>query len=129
MPPIKEISFDKGIKIVGDGIPSVDIAIADFPKVPPGEAEKEREMEGILTRDLQANYEVKILLSDIAIENPDDRVLQDPPILLPCERIEKIAGKNYLITIRMFVEVHIYSVNPLKYNICCSDNPITGEWW
>ena len=126
MPAIKEISFADGIRIEGDGIPSVWIKEIDFPKIPPGEAEKEREMEGILTRDLQANYEEKVLLSSL---EADDRLLQALPILLPCERIEKISGKDYLITTRMFVQVHLYSLSPLKYTIRCSDDPITGEWW
>ncbi len=129
MPPIKEISFADGIRIVGDGIPSVWVKQADFPKISPGEAEKEREMEGQLTKTIQANYEEKKLLSDLALENPDDRVLQPSPVLLPCERIEKISGKDYLVTIRMFVQVYVYSYSSLRYNICCSDNPITGVWW
>ena len=124
MPPIREVNLSDGIRIEGSGVPSVWIKQADFPKIPPGEAEKEREMEGILSRDLQANYEVKTLLSEF----PDD----DPVRLgqlLPIERIEKIKGKDYLITTQMYVAVHIYSTNPLKYTVKCSNEPIGGEWW
>ena len=127
MPPIKSIDFSDGIRIVGsDFLPTVWIKEKDFPKIPPGEAEKEREMEGILSRDIQANYEVKTLLSGFLADDP---VRQSPPILLPVERIEKISGKDYLITTLMFVQVHVYSLSPLKYTIVCSDLPIGGEWW
>ena len=124
MPLIKSVDFSDGIRIIGSGIPYAWIKKADFPKIAPGEAEKEREMEGILSRDIQANYEVKTLLSDIPNDDPV-RLGQ----LLPCERIEKIAGKNYLITTIMYVQVHVFSTSPLKYTVRCSDYPITGEWW
>ena len=124
MPSIKQIDFSDGIRIEGSGIPDVWIKEEAFPKISPGEAEKEREMEGILSRDIQANYEVKTLLSDIPNDDPV-RLGQ----LLPCERIEKIAGKNYLITTIMYVQVHVFSTSPLKYTVRCSDLPITGEWW
>lgn len=124
MPPIREISFADGVKIVGDGIPSVDIAIAQFPQT--GTLANR---EAALNKLIQEQYEVKTLLSDLLADNPDERVFQDPPVLLPCERIEKIVGKNYLITTTMFIQVHIYSLSPLKYTIRCSDEPITEEWW
>jgi len=126
MPPIKSVDFSDGIRIVGSGIPPVWIKKADFPKISPGEAEKEREMEGILTRDVQSNYEVKTPLSDFP---SDDPVKQDPPQLLPNERIEKVTGKDYLITTVMYVAVHVFSTSPLKYTVRCSDESIGGEWW
>ena len=121
MPPIKEISFANGIKIVGDGIPSVDIAFAQFPST--GTLGNR---EANLNKLIQGKYEEKVLLSSL---EADDRVRQLSPMLLPCERIEKIGGKGYLITTVMYVKIHLYSLSPLKYNICCSDEPITGEWW
>ena len=124
MPSIKSVDFSDGIRIEGSGIPSVWIHEKDFPKIPPGEAEKEKEMEGILSHDLQANYEVKTLLSDFP--NNDPVKLGQ---LLPNERIEKITGKDYLITTIMYVVVHVYSTSPLKYTVRCSDEPIGGEWW
>ena len=129
MPSIKGIDFSDGIRIIGSGIPSAWIKEADFPKISPGEAEKEREMEGILTSDLQANYEVKTLLSDVPDINADDPLMQDPPILEQNERIEKIRGKDTLITTLMYAAVHIFSTSPLKYTVRCSDSPIGGEWW
>jgi len=123
MPPIKSIDFSDGIRIVGsDFLPTVWIKEKDFPKIPPGEAEKEREMEGILSRDIQANYEVKTLLSEFPSDDPV-RLGQ----LLPNERIEKISGKSYLITTVMYVKVHVFSTSPLKYTVRCSDLPITEE--
>ena len=124
MPLIKSVDLSDGIKIVGSGIPDVWVKEKDFPKISPGEAEKEREMEGILTKDLRANYEVKTLLSEFPNDDPV-KLGQ----LLPNERIEKIAGKDYLITTIMYVAVHVYSTSPLKYTIQCSDFPIGGEWW
>jgi len=126
MPPIKSVDFSDGIRIEGSGIPDVWVKEKDFPKIPPGEAEKEREMEGILSRDLQANYEVKTLLSEFP---SDDSVRQDPPQLVPNERIERIKGRDYLITTIMYVQAHVFSTNPLKYTVRCSDSPIGGEWW
>ena len=124
MPPIKSVDLSDGIRIEGSGIPDVWIKKADFPKISPGEAEKEREMEGILTRDVQSNYEVKTPLSDFPSDDPV-KLGQ----LLPTERIEKITGKDYLITTVMYVACHVFSTSPLKYTIRCSDLPIGGEWW
>ena len=129
MPPIRQIDLSDGIRIVGSGVPSVWIKESEFPKISPGEAEKEREMEGRLTSDLQANYEVKTLLSDIPDINDEDPLMQDPPILTQNERIEKIKGKDTLITTLMYVAVHIFATSPLKYTIRCSNSPIGGEWW
>lgn len=129
MPPIKEVDLSDGIRVVGSGVPSVWIKESEFPHIPPGEAEKEREMEGILSRDLQANYEVKTLLTDI---DPEDPVRQNPPQLFINERIEKIKGKDYLIITTMYVSVHVFSTSPLKYTIKCQNRelgPIGGEWW
>ena len=127
MPPIKGVDLSDGIRIIGSGVPSIWIKLKDFPKVSPGEAEKEREMEGILTRDIQSNYEVKTLLSDYP---PEDPVSLGQ--LLINERSEKIKGKNYIVAVTMYVAVHIFSANPLKYTVCCQNsraNPIGGEWW
>lgn len=129
MPPIKSIDFSDGIRITSNNFPEVWIKEKDFPKIPPGEAEKEREMEGILSRDLQANYEVKTLLSEYP---PDDPVMQDPPRLLINERIEKIKGKDYVVAITMYIAVHVYSTSPLKYTVKCQNSragSIGGEWW
>jgi len=129
MPPIKSVDFSDGIRIIGSGVPTVWIKEADFPKISPSEAEKEREMEGILSRDIQANYEVKTLLSEYP---DDDPCKQDPPQLLINERIEKIKGKDYLVAVTMYVSVHIFSTSPLKYTIKCQNSrlgAIGGEWW
>lgn len=127
MPPIRQVDLSDGIRIVGSGVPSVWIKEADFPKIPLGEAEKEREMEGILSRDIQANYEVKTLLS----EYPDDDPVRQGQLLIN-ERIEKIKGKNYLVSVQMYVAVHVYSTSPLKYTVICQNSrsgAIGGEWW
>ena len=120
MPAIKEISFTNGIKIVGDGIPSVDITIAQFPNT--GTLANR---QTAINKLIQDYYEDRKLLSDFP---SDDPVRQNPPVLcLPYERIEKIGGKDYLITTLMFVKVIFYSLSPLKYNIRCSDLPILAS--
>ena len=116
MPAIREISFQNGIKIVGDGIPSVDIAIAQFPST--GTLANR---QTTINKLIQEQYEDRQLLSNFP---SDDPVRQNPPVLIPRERIEKIGSKDYLITTLMFVKVIIYSLSPLKYNIRCSDLPI-----
>jgi len=129
VPSVKSIDFSDGIRIVSNNLPEVWIKGKDFPKISPSEAEKEREMEGILSRDIQANYEVKTLLSEYP---DDDPVKQDPPQLLINERIEKIKGKDYLVAITIYVAVHVYSTSPLKYTIRCQNSragAIGGEWW
>jgi len=114
MPPIKEVSFANGIKIVGNNIPSVDITFAQFPST--GTLANR---QAALNKLIQDFYEDKKLLSDFPLDDPV-RLGQ----LLPCERIKKIGEKDYLITTLMYVKVIIYSLSPLKYNIRCSDNPI-----
>jgi len=127
MPPVKSIDLSDGIRILSHNFPEVWVKEKDFPKIPPGEAEKEREMEGILSRDLQANYEVQTLLS----EYPDDDPVKQGQLLIN-ERIEKIKGKDYVVAVTMYVTVHVFSTNPLKYTVKCQNSrlgEIGGEWW
>lgn len=129
MPPIKEVDLSDGIRIVGSGVPSVWVKEVDFPNISPGEAEKEREMEGVLSEDLQINYEIQTLLSDYPFDDPSR---QEPPELLINERIEKIRGKDYLVAVTMYVAVHIFTYSPLKYTVMCQNSrigPIGGDWW
>lgn len=55
----------------------------------------------------------------------DSRIREDPPVLLPNERIEG----NMLIVTEVYVAVHVVSLSPLVGNIRCSKYPISGEWW
>lgn len=138
MPPIVRVDFSDGILIECDGLPSVHITlastsissesvggktylVAEFPKT--GTLANR---EATLNKLIQEYYENKVLLSSLPA---DDQTRQVPPILSPDERIEKISGKDYLITTLMWIQVHLYSLSPLKYTTRCSDLPITGEWW
>ena len=116
MPAIREISFVNGIRIEGDGIPSVNIAVSQFPSIG---ALANR--QAALNRLLQEYYEVEELLSSYP---PDDPVRA--AILNSNQRIQKISGQDYVITTLMYIKVIIYSLSPLKYNIRCSDLPIPG---
>lgn len=122
MPPIKEISSADGIKIDCEGLASYWLKLVDFPKTQSWITPEA--YGGILTDLIQPQYEQKFLVSSLSSDYHDGLTQ-----LLPNERIEKIQGKDYLVITTMFVQVHIYSLSPLKYTIRCSDEPITGEWW
>lgn len=119
MPPIKEISLAGGIRIVGDGIPSIEVKLAQFPVT--GTLASR---EAAVNKLIQGYYEDKTLLSSLLADDPARL-----GILADNQRIEKISGKEYLIATLMWVQVHLYSLSPLKYTIRCSDFPITEEWW
>ena len=120
MPPIKEISFADGIRIEGDGIPLYWLKLANFPKI---QSWITPEAYGQMLTDLiQPQYEVKFLVSSL-----DSDYHAGLTQLSANERIEKIAGKDTLIIRTMFVKVIVSSLNPLKYSIRCSDNPIPAD--
>lgn len=124
MPPIKGIDLSDGIRIVGSGVPNSRISLAEIEALHEPNASK---LEQTLTALLQANYEEKTLLSDYP---PEDPVSQGQ--LLINERIERISGKDYVVAITMYVAVHVFSTNPLKYTLKTQDSrlgPIGGEWW
>ena len=121
MPPIKSINLSDGIKIVGNGIPSVEYKLAQFPSIG-NLLDRQTQVKGLV----QSAYEYSEPLNSLTKDEPPTF---DPPILTPRQRIEKIGNKDYLITKRMFVDFHIFSLVPLKYTIRCSDEPIEGEWW
>ena len=121
MPSIRGIDLSNGIKIDGVGIASVNLSAASFSTI--GTI---ADREAQINRLVQSAYEYSELLSSIT---PDEGPRQKLPILNPRQRIEKIGNKDYLITKRMFVAIHLFSLTPLKYTICCSDGPIEGEWW
>ena len=80
-----------------------------------------------LKNDIQANYEIWTLLSDFP---PDDPVRNE--ILLKNERVEKKVGKDYLVTTLAYFDIHIYSLEPLRFTTRINGldaGPITGEWW
>ena len=125
MPPIKEINLSDGIRIVGSGIPSVWIHGANFPQVSDAQI-----LEENLNNLIQSQYEKWTPLSEYP---NDDPVKNKPkPILLINERIEKMQGKEYLVAVTMYVAIHVFSTNPLKYTVKCQNSrsgAIGGEWW
>ena len=124
MPPIKRISFDNGILIEGDGIPSVNFTFAQFPS-----SGNLSQRETRLNQLVQRVYEDWVRLDTL---DPADPVRQTLPTLLVNERIERQAGVDYLVTTVMWAQVHVFSVNPWRYTIRCQNpelGPIAGEWW
>jgi len=89
------------------------------------------EAEAIINEAARAYLEVWILLSDLP---PDDRVLEDPPVLLDNERIEKRTGKFYLVITIGYFAVHLYDLTFTEGSFITRMNgldagPIGGEWW
>lgn len=125
MPPIKGIDLSDGIRIIGSGAPSVWIKGANFPALADAQI-----LEGNLNNLIQSQYEKWTPLSEYP---NDDPVKNKPkPILLINERIERVGNKDYLVAIIMYVAIHIFSINPLKYTVKCQNSrigPIGGEWW
>lgn len=117
MPSIKQIDLSNGIRIVGSAVHDFELLLANFPV----DTDPDN-LSAKLTALLQDEYEIKKKLNTFP---NDDPVRQHPPILpYNC----RIAAGNLIIT-QMYVAVHVSSLAPLEYNICCSDFPIGGDWW
>jgi hypothetical protein len=115
------ISFADGVKI--SGCPwkhGADIVFTGSNIVAaPGNL---KQKETRLNQLLQGQCEVTYAKADY---EPDHRFRQDPPGLNSNERED---GDNIIITL-MYVQAHIFTLSPLKLTVCCSREPITGEWW
>lgn len=123
MPPVREIDLSNGIRIVTTGsLLNIDRPAAEI-AVLPGNLKLKGQR---LNKWLQRQYEHWTPLAEI--EN-DSRIKQDPPILLPYERIE---GDNFVSTL-MYIKAHIFSLSPLKLTTRCQNKqsgPITeDDWW
>ena len=93
-----------------------------------GEAEAEREAEKEAEGQVRKqSLEVWTLLSDFLADDPvRNGVLQDN------ERIEKVKGKTYLVITLSYIDIHIFSQDPLRFTVKINGleaGPITGEWW
>jgi len=93
-----------------------------------GEAEAEREAEKEAEGQVRKqSLEVWTLLSDFLADDPvRNGVLQDN------ERIEKVKGKTYLVITLSYIDIHIFSQDPLRFTVKVNGleaGPITGEWW
>lgn len=127
MPPVRSINLDDGIGILlSNGIQFIESKLniqGRLAGVSGNLKKKEQKFNEWL--QLQPAFANVIPLVDL---EPDDRVLQDPPILLPYEYID---GDNY-VGIKMYIAVHIYEASPLRFTIRIQNKqagPITGEWW
>ena len=138
-PPVVSIAYndppdldDDALTILySGGIPHSHVPKRDFVVQGPGEreAEREAEAEGRCKKKVNQSLEVWTLLSEFPADDP---VRQGPPVLLDNERIEKVKGKNYLVTTLAYFDVHIFSFEPLRFITRINGleaGPITGEWW
>ena len=138
-PPVVSVAYNDPPDLDDDaltifyscGIPHSHVPKRDFVEQKPGEreAEREAEAEGRCKKKVNQSLEVWTLLSEFPADDP---VRQDPPVLLDNERIEKVKGKNYLVTTLAYFDVHIFSFEPLRFITRINGleaGPITGEWW
>lgn len=128
MPPIRgiDIQSDRVIITMSNGMAKT-MLLSDV-KIPPHTTIEQA--DSLATQYLQVMYEQSWTLDDPSWEGDLGRIGQG--VLLPNERIEKIKGKNTYVVTEIFVAVHFYSLNPIRYTIKCQ-NPelgaIGGEWW
>ena len=130
MPSIRgvDIQSDRVIITMTNGMEKT-MLLSDV-KIPPNVTIEQA--DAMATEYLQKMYEQSWTLDDPSWEGDLGRIGLVPPVLLPNERIEKVKGKDTYIVIEMFVAVHFFSLNPIKYTIRCQNSelgPIGGEWW
>jgi hypothetical protein len=127
MPPVQRINCDDGISILtieGINFSESKLNIQSRLSAISGNLRK-KESKFNEWLQLQSPFAMIIPLADL---EPDDRVLLPQPVLLPWEYIE---GNNF-VSIKMYIQVHIYNDNPLDFNIMIQnkqEGPITAEWW
>ena len=130
MPSIRgiDIQSDRVIITMTNGMEKT-MLLSDV-KIPPNTTIEQA--DALATQYLQNMYEQSWALDDPSWEGDLGRIGLVPPVLLPNERIEKIKGKDSYIVTEMFVAVHFFSLNPIKFTVRCQ-NPelgaIGGEWW
>lgn len=123
MPPVREIDLSDGIRIVTTGnLPNINQIGAQIAVLPGNLKLKEQR----LNQWLQRQYEHWTSLDEI--EN-DSRVKENPPILLPYERIEE----DNFVSVLMYIKAHIFSLNPLKLTTRCQNKQVgpimEDDWW
>ena len=111
---VEEIGREDGIRIRTSSRGTLKLTKANFPT---GNISA---VESKVNQIVQGWFEDKIPLSQIAADDP---VKQG--VLLSNERIEG----NQLVTTTMYVKVHIFSLNPLDWEIICSVEPVPDNWW
>jgi len=127
-PPVVKISFDNGIYIdSSDPYPDYQIVVQDMEALLQSLTIEQAEtaMNTLLTKHFE-------IWTDIKNWGPQDRMRQDPPILLDNERIESIGNSDYLVATVCYPAIHIFSLVPLEYTLRINGldaGPVTGEWW
>ena len=127
MPPVRSVNFDDGIAIFLTGGAQFIESKLNIQGRLAGVSGNLKKKEAKFNKWLQLQSPFANVIPLIDLE-PDDRVLQAPPILLPYEYLD---GDNY-VGIKMYVAVHIYEASPLRFNIIIQNKqlgPISGEWW
>lgn len=127
MPPVRSINLDDGISILtSEGLSFIESKLNVQGRLAGVAGNlKKKEAKFNAWFQLQPAFATVIALADLP---PDDRALQDPPVLLPWEYID---GDDF-VSIKMYVAVHIYDDSPLRFNIRIQNKeigPVTGEWW
>ena len=136
-PPIVSVTYNFDAILDTDGVLSIDnVGLPDVhcTKAKVKEKVKAKVKGGVteydakaLKDDIQANYEIWTLLSAFSVDDPVRN-----GILLDNERIEQKAGKDYLVITLAYFDIHIYSLEPLRFVTRISGldaGPIEGEWW
>ena len=127
MPPVRSINLDDGLKIMTSfGVefnePKVNIQ-GRLAGVAGNLKKKEAKFNEWLQR--QEPFSKTYPLADYDLDHP----VHTDPYNLPVWRY--IDGDN-VVEIIMWIAVHIYEANPLRFNIKIQNKeagPITGEWW
>lgn len=119
MPPIKGIDLSDGIRIIGSGVPSIDIKFAQFPMSISGS-----DLQFKLVGNIGRIFEDWVLLKDLEREDP---LRQKPPIFDDLVRQRLSPDDKYIVTTKMFIKLEILNYPPTKegdINVICSDFPI-----
>lgn len=128
MPAIRAVELlDDKVRIIKGNGQEIVMLIADLP-IKPNTTPEQASL--FATKYLQKFLEHSWRLDDPSWGDTSDcRIFEEPPRLLPNERIEKVTGKDTYIISECFVSVHVFSLNPIKYTTRLSNEPIEGEWW
>lgn len=138
-PPVVSIVFDDpvdeeadALTIYWNGLPTSHVKKSVMGKKNPGQGEAEAEAEAETEAEGQVREQSLEIWTLLSLFPDDDPVMQDPPVLLDNERIEKYRGKEYLVTTLGYIDIHIFSLEPLKFTVKINGldaGPVIGEWW
>lgn len=89
------------------------------------------EAEALITAEAQKYLEVWLDMSDFPVDDP---AVQDPPVLLDNERLERKQGRDWLVTTVGHFAIHCYNLDFNEGDFITRINglgagPIEGDWW